>query len=643
MACTAASRGSRVLVVSTDPAPSLSDAFGRVLGPEPRSIATRRGLLHGAEIDAPAALDRWLEGRRAVLERIALRGTWLDADDISRLLRLALPGIDELAALLEVSRLAGTGAYDIVIVDTAPTGHTLRMLDTPGTLRALAGVFDGMQAKHRVIVEALRGRWSPDAEDALIDEMADEGERLAGMLRNPARVTFRWITLPERMAIEETADAAAELSGRRLLLSDIIVNRITPAPSRRCAWCDARRAAEDLSVRAFRERLPDVRLIGLVERDVEPRGLRALRAIGAEMQAGAPVDDWHRRRRTTSECRAPGRPGAPPTLGTAETRLLLFGGKGGVGKTTCAAAAAIALARRFKDRRVLLLSTDPAHSLGDALGAPVSSAGTAIHGGPRNLTVREMDAAQAFRQARQRYATAIDGWFDRLSRSGSEAVGIDAAYDRRVMHGLMDLAPPGIDELTAVMEVVEAMDDRSPGASDVIVMDTAPSGHALRLLEMPALVHDWARALMSILLKYQPVAGVGELGAVLLRMSQGLGRLRALLTDPAKTSFIAVTRPAALPREETRRLLLRLKAMQVDVPVILVNAVGRGTCARCRAASLAQARELRKIERVTFGAARKRVPVVVAPAELPPPHGIHGLRRWHSSWRIRDAGSPIRW
>ena len=168
MALTASLRGGRTLVVSTDPAPSLGDAFGRPLGPEPRKIPTRRGLLHAVEIDAPAALARWLNTRRTVLERLALRGTWLDGDDISRLLRLSLPGIDELAALLEIARFAASGAYDLVVVDTAPTGHTLRMLGTPDTLRALAGVFDGMQAKHRIVVETLRGRWSPRAPGSLL-------------------------------------------------------------------------------------------------------------------------------------------------------------------------------------------------------------------------------------------------------------------------------------------------------------------------------------------------------------------------------------------------------------------------------------------------------------------------------------------
>ena len=133
-------------------------------------------------------MERWLAVRRETLERIALRGTWLDQEDVSRLLRLSLPGIDELAALFEIARLARTGRYDLVVVDTAPTGHTLRMLNMPGTLREIARVFDAMQAKHRVMVEALRGAWTPDAEEALIDGIDRDGQDLAALLRDPARV-----------------------------------------------------------------------------------------------------------------------------------------------------------------------------------------------------------------------------------------------------------------------------------------------------------------------------------------------------------------------------------------------------------------------------------------------------------------------
>jgi arsenite-transporting ATPase len=311
-----------------------------------------------------------------------------------------------------------------------------------------------------------------------------------------------------------------------------------------------------------------------------------------------------------------------------DTRLVLFGGKGGVGKTTCAAAAALELAVETRSRRVLLLSTDPAHSLGDALGFKASNTARTIAGGPANLSVRELDAASGFQRVRERYAETVDALFDRLSR-GSE-IGLEAGHDRAVMRSLMDLAPPGIDELAAVIDVTDALEAAGADRYDLVVMDTAPSGHALRLLEIPALVQDWAKALMSILLKYQPVAGIGELGAGLVKLSQGLSRLRQLLTDHTRTRFVTVTRAAALPRAETTRLVARLTRMGIHVPALVVNAVGRGTCRRCRRAAAVERTEIARLRRAAAGAPAA---VVIAPVELPPPHGVRSLRRWAHTWR----------
>jgi arsenite-transporting ATPase len=205
------------------------------------------------------------------------------------------------------------------------------------------------------------------------------------------------------------------------------------------------------------------------------------------------------------------------------------------------------------------------------------------------------------------------------------------------MHDLIDLAPPGIDELVAITDVLDALDAPAPEGYGLVVIDTAPTGHALRLLETPGLVHDWVRTLMSIVLKYQPVVGIGELGETLLALSQGLGRLRERLTDPARTRFIAVTRPGALPRAETERLVARLRSMRIAVPGVIVNALGRGTCGRCRRASAAERLEIAALRR---GAARWRQrPLVLAPLHLPPPQGPARLRRWAAGWRV--AGPAI--
>jgi arsenite-transporting ATPase len=601
----------------------------RRLGAVPTTIPLRGGLLQAVEIDARTALERWITARRPTLERIALRGTWLDEEDVSRLLRLSLPGIDELAALFEIARFASSGRYDLIVVDTAPTGHTLRMLAMPETLRAVAHVFDQMQSKHRAIVEALRGGWIPDAEDALIDEIDRDGRELHALLRDSARVRISWVTLAEPMAVHETADAAAALDAQGIPLDDVIVNRLTPQRPRPCAWCDRRRGIERQAVAAIRKRLRHASLVGVWARSFEPTGTRALAKIGREIGAGVPPDI----RRVSApkgmwRARVPGGAGADVlcALAAESTRVLLFGGKGGVGKTTCAAAASIAVARRNSRRRVLLVSTDPAHSLSDVFGCPLADMPLPVRGAPANLLVREMDAAAGFRRVRDQYARSIDALFDRLSR-GSGSVGFDVGHDRRVMQGLIDLAPPGIDELAAVIEVTDTIES---DPDDMVIMDTAPSGHALRLLEMPRLVQDWTKTLMSIVLKYQPVAGIGEFGAILLKLSRGLGRLRTLLADPDRAAFVVVTRGASLPRAETIRLVQRLRDMRIHVPATVVNAVGRGTCQACRTEARTEQAEITELRRQLLRGMR----TIVAPAELPPPRGAAALRRWQQHWRM---------
>ena len=270
IAVAASLSGRRTLVISTDPAPSLGDALKRRLTGEPTTIPLRRGGLDAVEIDAKRAFAGWIRSRRPMLERIALRGTWLDEHDVSRLLGLALPGIDELAALFEITRLSDTARYDVIVVDTAPTGHTLRMLTMPETLGVVARVFDRMQSGHRVMVEALRGRWVPDAEDALIEQLSRDAEALWSLLRDGARTRMSWVTLPEPMAIEETVDATAALAAAGIPISEVILNRITAPPRRPCPRCNRQVALERKAIADLVRRLPAVRLVSVQARSTEP-------------------------------------------------------------------------------------------------------------------------------------------------------------------------------------------------------------------------------------------------------------------------------------------------------------------------------------------------------------------------------------
>jgi arsenite-transporting ATPase len=503
------------------------------------------------------------------------------------------------------------------------------MLAMPEVLHGVARVFDAMQAKHRAVVEALARAYVPDESDALIEEIENEATTLSILLRNPQSCRISWVTLPEPMAIEETIDAAAALSRAGIHLSDVIVNRMTPAPTRRCGWCDGRRTVERRAVDDLRRRMPFPAAIEVGARLREPRGLSVLTAMGAEIAAARSVRSSSRHVPRARPWRADAVDGGKVTRRIAHrrTRLVFLGGKGGVGKTTCAAAIALVLAAETPARPVLLLSTDPAHSLGDVFGQAIGDDPVRVRDGPRNLRVRAIDAARRFAAIRARYAATVDALFARLMSGSNSGVHVDAGQDRAVLNGLIDLAPPGIDELAAVIDVVD-MIDADP--SELVVVDTAPTGHALRLLEMPATVHDWTKALMSILLKYQAVGPLEEFGSVLVRLSQGLGRLRRLLADPDRTSFVAVTRAAALPRLETMDLRNRLEQLGIDASMTIVNAVGRGGCDRCLIESADEKRHIAGLKKET----PRTVAVVVAPAEMPPPFGHAALGRWQHRWHL---------
>ena len=624
---TAARSGLRTLVVTTDPAPSLTDVFGVRLGPVPRRVPLRaRGALHAVELDAARIVSRWLAGRRDALARIAVRGTWLDADDVDRLLRLTLPGIDEIAALLELARYARSSRFDLIVVDTAPTGHTLRMLSGPELFVRVARVFETMQGRHRAVVAALRGGWTPDSDDEVIASLDADAREVSQLIRDPDRTAVTWVTLPEPMAVSETVDAVEALRTAGIQVRHLFVNRLTPPPGTACAHCAARRAFEARALHGLRSIARHLPLVAIHGAEREPRGITALEHIGRAITAGDRLAPTAGRAPKRWQFRTDGEPVAAAALVGESTRLVMFAGKGGVGKTTCAAAAALAESARRRRTRILLLSTDPAHSLSDVLGTDVGDQLVEVES--HGLFVRELDARRRLEQVRTAWAAAVGGVFDRLSRASS----VDATPDRRVMSELIDLAPPGMDELIGIAEIAELLDTPPRrGGFGLIVLDMAPSGHALRLLASPPLVQEWARTLMAIQLKYQDIVGIGELGATLLDLSRRLGRLGTLLQDPLRTQVVVVTRAAVLPLAETRRLQAQLAALRIPVTHLLVNAVGRGTCARCRRAATAERRDLAGLR------SGWKPRLIVAPTAVPPPASPADLMRWADSWRHPPA------
>ncbi len=632
-AARAASEGRQVLVVSTDPAHSLGDALAVKLDSRPRGVSPG---LFAVQLDADRALERWLREREDAFRVIADRGTYLDDEDIESLFSLSLPGVDELVGLVELARLARVAAWDEVIVDTAPTGHTLRLLEMPETLHRLADVLDDMQAKHRFLAASLGRGFRPDFADRTIAEIESEATALRSLLVDPLRSAFTWITLPERASLDESIDGIDALERIGIRVSTVVVNRVWPLPARPCPLCSPRvraeaackwRASRDFS-RARRLEIPAV-----VPQPIGPRPLedlaRSVRELRAEKPRGARTGAIARGRSTRFRA-----PFAPPRLRRdrrlelpASLELVLVGGKGGVGKTTVACAMALETATLEPKKRLLLLSTDPAHSLGDVLGRAVSDEAEPLPEGPKNLHVRELDAKGAFRRERERYRRAIDEAFAALFRGH-----LEPTFDRAVLRDLFELAPPGLDELFALTSIASAL-DRTRGARgkgyDRVIVDTAPTGHTLRLLALPETALSWVHAVMRILLKYRHVIGLGELAAELTALAGRMRALSALLADPARASFVVVTRPAELPCAETERLVRELRRISIGIGALVVNAVNIPHCARCERASR---HERPYVDRLSRLAERARVPAIAVPASYPPPRGAAELRNFYASF-----------
>jgi len=493
-------------------------------------------------------------------------------------------------------------------------------------------VFDAMQEQHRIIRQQLARVGRPEAADRLIALLEAQAEEVSRQLRDRRETSFHWITLAEDLSVDETEDAIGALERSGIRVSEIVVNRVLPGGSR-CPICDRRRARERQTIARLRRGAARRRGMRVVAAEMrEPRGAKALEKIGRSLRGnGARTPDTAapRRRGNARGSVALSLPARISTVAAERidavngAKLLFFGGKGGVGKTTVAAATAIRLAHARPDARVLLLSTDPAHSLGDVTSTAIGDAPRALVRGPKNLMVREVDAPRALALRRADIEAALD---EIASAFGTAAV--DAAQSAE----LVDLAPPGVDELFGMLSVFEARE-----AYDVIVVDTAPTGHALRLLEMPDIAREWVQLLLQVLLKYRSLVRPGQLAAELVRLSQAIRELQLLLHDTAHTRFIVVTRAAQVTRAETERLRMRLRRLKLAAPAVVVNAMtlAPGRCPRCRATAAAERAELRALARDCGGRSRECV-IIQTPLSAPPPRGVRALDNWAATWVVAD-------
>ncbi len=185
-----------VILFTTDPASNLADLA------LPLRIES---------LDADKLYARFLGEHLESFLEIGDRGTYLDREELRRLFELSLPGVDELMAWMHIGELIEENPDSLIVVDTAPTGHTLRMLSSSDHFRQLALALDAMQEKHRAMVRQFTRRDVRDALDGFIDDFEQRGKRRRELLTDPARAAFVPVMLSEPWVVEQTMRLVSEI------------------------------------------------------------------------------------------------------------------------------------------------------------------------------------------------------------------------------------------------------------------------------------------------------------------------------------------------------------------------------------------------------------------------------------------------
>ena len=468
--------GKRVLLVSTDPASNLDEVLDVQLGPEPTPIASVHRL-EALNIDPEAAA-------RAYRERIVgpYRGRLPAAAVTSIEEQLSGACTVEIAAFDEFAKLLGdasaTSRFDHVVFDTAPTGHTLRLLSLPaawtGYLQANPGAgsclgpLGGLQAQRELYEATLRA------------------------LSDASVTTLVLVTRPEVTALNEAERTRGELAALGVTNQRLIVNGVFEATNR-----DDRVArALDARGRAALSAVPNG--LAALDRITVPLSARSLVGVPALRQLLYGVEE----------------PGASAPAAAVESTslaalvrdlekpgrgVIMTMGKGGVGKTTIAAAIATDLARR--GHRVHLTTTDPAAHVAAAVETPLP-----------NLRISRIDPA-----------AETAAYMDEVR--GLTAPSLDEAGRALLEEDLRSPCTEEIAVFRAFARTVEAAED------ELVVVDTAPTGHTLLLLDATETYHR------------EVLRGMGD-------APDAVSRLLPRLRDPKFTRVLVVALPDATPVHE---------------------------------------------------------------------------------------------
>jgi arsenite-transporting ATPase len=569
MACATAVQeadiGLKTLIVTTDPASNLADVFEQPIGHQVTPIAGAPNLW-AMEIDPDKATEEYRE-------RILGPFRALMPEDVIKVLeeQFRSPCTTEIAAFDRFVDFMDGSEFDLVIFDTAPTGHTIRLLELPVDWSKF--ISDSVKGAGQTCLGPVQA----------IQESKDKYDRAITLLRDPSYTRFVFVLQPEQTAIFETERSAAELKRLGVESQELIVNGMLPSevcdqPLFRKRYEMQQRHLTEIRKRFF---LPAREIL---LQDGEVKGVKSLRKMALALQGDRSVSVAAGAVAGANGSQAirgiePDELQALLTPSNGTGKAIFFTGKGGVGKSSISCITAVHLARQ--GLKTLLLTTDPAAHIGQVLDVPVGD-----HPAP-------MAAVPGLWAARIDPKSASEEYKARVLKDAS------ARYSKDMMAALREeLESPCTEEMAAFDKFTEYVDSDD---YDVIVFDTAPTGHTLRLLELP---FDYSQQVELMVATTQQSNDIrAETRA---RFESIISRLR----DPERSVFIFVVYPESTPIVEAYRAMLDLKDAGIPTQLVVANQVipeDQATNSFFRSRRTMQVKYLGEIE------GRFRVPVLVLP------------------------------
>jgi arsenite-transporting ATPase len=592
-----------VLLISTDPAHSLADIFEIPFADSPRRIPTQKGKLFGWQIHAEKLFDRFLGEHRDEIFRLLESGTLFTRHEIEPLLSANLPGMAEMAALIAMQELLRSKRYDRIVIDTAPLGHTLRFFEMPGHFLRFLDFLDVAGSRDAVLAATFGGK--SRISHAFLDKwrtLVTEIENAFRPAEGQPQSELVLVTTAENFALQEGLRARDALARDRLQISKIVLNRVVSKDhtraSQRCRRCLRSAKAAQQAEGFLKKHFPDCEIVHGEDTGAPILGTKDLAAYGAHLFEG--------RRFTPS--RRPPADGQHLEMRLRRSRWPVFDvplaltlGKGGVGKTTISAALAFAERLGSRQKQVTICSTDPAPSLDDVFRQKIGDQLAPVHG-DAGLLAAEFDSVAEFERWSARMKSLVESAFS------AEAGGlhVDLSFERRLFSALLDIVPPGVDEILSVFRILDLLPPSAGETTDsrkqrsIVILDMAPTGHSLELLRMPDRMLHWSRLLLKALAQHRHLPLAQDAAVEIAGVSQRVRELARMLRNGRQSLVVPVMLAEPLPDRETAQLLASLKQLGICTSPVFVNRIlferDVKDCVRCQRARAWQMATLSRLE-----------------------------------------------